>query len=48
MYKNNSRYSNKFKGCSPLQFHRKLKVSCSAIGYYSYTHRCVQVQKLMR
>ena len=37
MYKNNIRNSSKFKGCSPLQLHRKLKVNSSATGYYSYT-----------
>ena len=41
MYKNNSRDSCEFKGCSPLQLHHKLKVNCPAIGYYSYTKRCV-------
>ena len=39
MYKNNSRHSSKFKGCSPLQLHRKLKDWSSVVGYYSYTHR---------
>jgi len=39
MYKNNSRDSSKFKGCSPLQLHRKLKDMSSAVDYYSYTHR---------
>ena len=34
MYKNNSRDSSKFKGCSPLQLHRKMKVNYSEIGYY--------------
>jgi hypothetical protein len=37
MYKNNSRDSSKFKGCSPLQLHHKMKTLSSAIGYYSYT-----------
>ncbi len=37
MYKNNSRDSSKFKGCSLLQLHRKLKVNCSEVSYYSYT-----------
>jgi len=36
MYKNNSRDSSKFKDCSPLQLHCKLKVKYSAVGYYSY------------
>lgn len=40
MYKNNSRNSSKFKGCSPLQLHRKLKDLSSAVSYYSYTERC--------
>ena len=39
MYKNNSRDSSKFKSCSPLQLYRKLKMNCSAVGYYSYTNR---------
>ena len=39
MYKNNSRDSSIFKGYSPLQLYRKLKVLSSAIGYYSYTNR---------
>jgi len=42
MYKNNSRDSSRFKGCSLLQLHRKLKDLSSAIGYYSYTHRYLQ------
>lgn len=37
MYKNNSRDSSKFKGCNPLQLHRKLKDLSSEVGYYSYT-----------
>ncbi len=36
MYKNNSRNSSKFKGCSPLQFHRELEDLSSAVGYYFY------------
>jgi len=39
MYKNNSRDSRKFKGCSTLQLHRKLKDLSSAVGYYFYTNR---------
>ena len=39
MYKNNSRISSEFKGFSPIQLQRKLKVYCSEIGYYSYTQR---------
>jgi len=40
MYKNNSRDSSKFKGCSPLQFYYNLKDLSLTFGYYSYTHRC--------
>ena len=39
MYKNNSRDSSDFKGCSPLQLLCDLTVKCHAIGYYSYTNR---------
>ncbi len=39
MYKNNSRFSSKFKGCSPLQISCNLTRKCHAIGYYSYTKR---------
>ena len=39
MYKNNSRFSGKFKGCSPLQPSCNLTGKCHAIGYYSYTQR---------
>jgi len=39
MYKNNSRNSSKFKGCSPLQLLYNLIGKCHAIGYYSYTNR---------
>ena len=39
MYKNNSRDSSEFKGCSPLQFPCILKVLSSAVGCYSYTNR---------
>ena len=39
MYKNNSRDSIKFKGCSPLQVSCKLKDFSSEIGYYSFTKR---------
>ena len=38
MYKNNSLYSSKFKGCSPLQLLCDLKGKYHAIGYYYYTH----------
>ena len=40
MYINNSRESDKFKNCSPLQFHCNLKDLSFAVGYYSCTHRC--------
>lgn len=39
MYKNNSRDSSKFKGCSPLQFSCNLTGKYHANGYYSYTQR---------
>ena len=39
MYKNNSRGSSKFKGCSPLQLSCNLTGKCHAVGYYSYTNR---------
>ena len=39
MYKNNSRDSRKFKGCSPLRLFCNLTRKCHAVGYYSYTHR---------
>ena len=37
MYKNNSRDSSKFKGCSPLQLSCILTGLKPAIGYYSHT-----------
>ena len=43
MYKNNSRVSSKFKGCSPLQLSCNLTEKCHAVGYYSYTQRYGQV-----
>jgi len=43
MYKNNSQFSSKFKGCSPLQLSCNLTGMKPAIGYYSYTNRCVQL-----
>ena len=43
MYKNNSRDSSKFKGCSPLQRSCNLTGKCHAIGYYSYTYRYGQL-----
>lgn len=42
MYKNNSWFSSKFKGCSPLQLLCNLTEKCYAVGYYSYTKRCQQ------
>ena len=39
MYKNNSRDSSKFMGCSPLQLGSDLTGKCRAIGYYSYSNR---------
>jgi len=39
MYKNNSRNSSKFKGCSPLELSCNLTGKCHAVGYYSYTYR---------
>ena len=39
MYKNNSRDSNKVKGCSPLQLSCNMTVKYYAVGYYSYTER---------
>ena len=39
MYKNNSRDSSNFKGCSPLQLSCILTGMKPAIGYYSYTNR---------
>lgn len=40
MYKNNSRNSSKFKGCSPLQLLCNLTRKFHVVGYYSYTKRC--------
>ena len=45
MYKNNSRDSSKFKGCSPLQLSCSLTGKCNAVGYYSYTKRYRQGYK---
>jgi len=42
MYKNNSRFGSKFKGCSPLQLLCNLTGMKSAVGYYSYTNRYSQ------
>jgi len=44
MYKNNSRDSSKFKGCSSLQLLCNLTVMKPAIGYYSYTYRWAILQ----
>jgi hypothetical protein len=45
MYKNNSRDSSKFKGCSPLQLSCNLTGKYHAIGYYSYTNRYKQAEE---
>jgi hypothetical protein len=45
MYKNNSRDSSKFKGCSPLQLLCNLTGMKHAVGYYSYTNRYPQAEK---
>ena len=39
MYKNNSRFSSKFKGYSPLQLSCNLIGEYHAVGYNSYTKR---------
>lgn len=39
MYKNNSRFSSKIKGCSPPQLLCNLTEELPAVGYYSYTER---------
>jgi hypothetical protein len=39
MYKNNSRFSSKFKGCNPLQLSCNLTGKCHAVSYYSCTNR---------
>ena len=39
MYKNNSLFCGNIKAYGSLQLYRKLKVNCSEVGYYSYTHR---------
>ncbi len=43
MYKNNSRFSSKFEGCSPLQLLYNLAGMKPANGYYSYTNRYLRV-----
>lgn len=45
MYKNNSRDSRKFKGCSPLQLFCNLTDKCHAVGYYSYTYQLCSILK---
>ena len=44
MYKNNSRFSSKFKGCSPLQLLCNLTGMKPSNGYYSYTNRWHQLK----
>jgi hypothetical protein len=39
MYKNNSRDSSNFKGCSPLQLSCDWTGKCHVVGYYFYTKR---------
>ncbi len=48
MYKNNSRNSSKFKGCSPLQLSSNLTGNCHAVGYYSYTNRWAQLSTIVK
>lgn len=45
MYKNNSRDSSKFKGCSSVQLSCNLTGKCHAVGYYSYTKRWHSLKK---
>lgn len=45
MYKNNSRFSSKFRGCNPLRLSCNLIRMKPAIGYYSYTNRYAQSEK---
>jgi len=45
LYKNNSRDTSKFKGFSLLQLYYYLTGKCQAIGYYSYTNRCLQARQ---
>lgn len=45
MYKNNSRDSSKFNGCSPLQLSCNLTGKCHAVGYYSYTKRYLLLKR---
>ncbi len=39
MYKNNSRYSCKFKVCNPFELSCNLTGKCYSVGCYSYTNR---------
>ncbi len=39
MYKNNSRNSSKFNGCSLLQLFCNSTGKCREVGYYCYTYR---------
>lgn len=45
MYKNNSQFSSKFKGCCPLQLLCNLTGMKSALGYYSYTQPLAVIVK---
>ena len=45
MYRNISLDSSKFKGCSPLQPSCNLREMKPAVGYYSYTNRCLLCKK---
>lgn len=38
MYKNNTRFSIKFRGCCPLQLLCNLTGKCHTDSYYSYTN----------
>lgn len=46
MYKNNSRDSSKFNGYSPIQLLCNLTEKCTAVGYYSYTNRWLQQNRI--
>lgn len=48
MYKNNSRNSSEIKDCSPLKFLCNLTGKCNAVGYYSYTSRCVPLKYILK
>ena len=45
MYKNNSQFSSKLKGCSPLQLLCNLTGKYHTVGNYSYTKRYRQLHK---